>query len=129
MLSTIEFGLNLITGEGVNDAVFYHLKTGLGGGDKSQYAVPAFGALVCLAVLVWVVIKAQRKISGAPTRSYIWNLTTLALAVAAIALHPVILSSAAYTLRFYSAEQFQTGFHSPPTNLALAEGTEPNLRG
>ncbi len=125
VLTALEIGLSLITGEGINDAVFYHLKTGLGGGDKSQYAVPVFGAIACLAVLVWVVLKAQSKISGAPTRSYIWNLTTLALAVAAIALHPVTLSSAAYTLRFHSAEQFQTGFYSPPTDLSLAAGTKP----
>ena len=36
-LSLLHFGVGQITGGGFDDSVFYHLRTGLGGGDVSQY--------------------------------------------------------------------------------------------
>lgn len=73
VLSAIEIGLSLITGEGVNAAVFYHMKTGLGGGDVTQYAFPAVGAFISLAALIWVIAKVQSKLTGASERSLTWN--------------------------------------------------------
>ncbi len=44
-------GINAITGAGLNDAVFYHLQTGLEGGDVSQYYPLIGGSLAGLVVL------------------------------------------------------------------------------
>ena len=47
------FGLNQITGVGINDAVFYHLATGLEGSDISQYFGLMAGCAVCLIALFY----------------------------------------------------------------------------
>lgn len=125
ILSAIEVGLSLITGEGVNDAVFYHMKTGLGGGDISQYALPVAGALVGLAVMVWLAVRFHGKLSGALQRSYLWNAVVVCLAMSSIAVHPVTTSTASYLLRFQGAEQYQAGFHTPADEVLLSVNETP----
>jgi len=56
VLTGLQYGLHKITGEGINGAVFYHLKTGLEGGDVSQYSweiAMAFAALAMVASALW----------------------------------------------------------------------------
>lgn len=125
VLSAIELGLSLITGEGVNDAVFYHLKTGLAGGDVSQYALPAIGSLVALALLVWLTVKLQKRLTGAEERSHPWNAVVAVLALGSVVLHPVTVSTTSYFLRFQGAEQYQEGFYTPDPEIQLPDGTKP----
>lgn len=123
ILSAIEIGLSLITGEGVNDSVFYHMTTGLGGGDISQYAIPAAGSVVVLALLGFVMIKARRRLVGAENKSLIWNAGIFLAAMSSLVIHPVTTSTVDYALRFSMAEQYQEGFYVP--EVTIAEGTEP----
>ena len=55
VLSGLQIGLGQITGEGVNGAVFYHLRTGLEGGDVSQYGWVIAAGLLALAAVAGTV--------------------------------------------------------------------------
>lgn len=110
-LTCIQLGLTAVTGEGINGAVFYHLKTGLTGGDISQYFGPItliLGILVGLLSALWrwrdlLLPAAVRQIYGV-------DVAVVVFAFSAIAIHLVSLASAQYALRFSLAEQQTEGF-------------------
>jgi hypothetical protein len=74
VLSGLQIGLGQITGEGVNGAVFYHLRAGLEGGDVSQYGWGIAAGLVALAVVAGGLWRARRWIRpGSATPARRWD--------------------------------------------------------
>ncbi len=114
VLTVIEIGFGLITGNGVDDSVFFHMTTGLEGGDVSQYTMPiVVGAVVILLFGVLPAALTLRLSPGRTQRSFVWNGVTAVLALAALLLHPATTATASYALRFSLAEQRQDGFVVP----------------
>jgi phosphoglycerol transferase len=122
LLSGLHLGLSVITGEGLNNAVFYHIAAGLEGADISQYAfhiAAAGGAIVAVGVLLW---RLRRFLRGnAKEQRWFWDLAVVVLALGALATHPVVTASAAHFLRFSVVAQQTEGFNDPATELALPE--------
>lgn len=122
VLSGLQIGLGQITGEGVNGAVFYHLRTGLEGGDVSQYGWGIAAGLVALAVVAGGLWRARRWIRpGSATPARRWDTGIALLVFAALAIHPVLIASAAYALRFSLVAQQVEGFHDPMRDPAGPE--------
>lgn len=114
VLSGLQIGLGQITGEGVNGAVFYHLRTGLAGGDISQYGWVIAAGLLAPTVIAGGLWRARRWIRpGSNTVARGWDAGIALLIFAAIAIHPVPVASAAYALRFSLVAQQVDGFHDP----------------
>ena len=73
VFSIFEVGLGLITGDGVNDSVFFHIRTGLGGGDVTQYLPHLGAALVVVAAATFGAFKFHTHLKGgglAPSNEY-----------------------------------------------------------
>lgn len=122
VLSGLQIGLGQITGEGVNGAVFYHLRAGLEGGDVSQYGWGIAAGLVALAVVAGGLWRARRWIRpGSATPARRWDTGIALLVFAALAIHPVLIASAAYALRFSLVAQQVEGFHDPMRDPAGPE--------
>lgn len=114
VLTGIQIGLTQITGEGVNGAVFYHMRTGLEGGDISQYAGSMIAAVLAVAGVgagLWWGRRWLRP--GALTRNRAWDIAILSLVIGALALHPVSTATASYALRFAMVDQQSQGFVDP----------------
>ncbi|MDD9977380.1 MAG: sulfatase-like hydrolase/transferase, partial [Boseongicola sp.] len=112
VLTVVEFCLNLVTGDGVNGAVFYHMRTGLEGGDVSQYFLPLTVAAVILCGVVALTWVFRRQLyPRRQTSSLSMNGAVAVAALAAVLAHPVIVSSATYAVRFSLVEQQREGFH------------------
>ena len=122
VLSGLQIGLGQITGEGVNGAVFYHLRTGLEGGDVSQYGWVIAAGLLALAAVAGSLWRARRWIRpGSDTPARRWDTAIALLVLAALAVHPVPMASAAYALRFSLVAQQVEGFHDPVRDPAGPE--------
>jgi phosphoglycerol transferase len=122
VLTGLQYGLHKITGEGINGAVFYHLKTGLEGGDVSQYSweiAMAFAALALVAGALWFARGWLQP--GSYASAPVWDTLTALFILAAVMLHPALIASAAYSLRFSLADQQVEGFHDPPRQPAGPE--------
>ena len=114
VLSALDLGLSLITGEGINDSVFYHMKTGVGGGDVSQYALPLGGALVALTALALGLYWLRKHLRpGATHRALLANAITIVIAIFALAIHPASVATGSYALRFATTTQLEEGFYAP----------------
>ena len=125
VFSSIEVGLGLITGDGVNDSVFFHIRTGLGGGDVTQYLPHLGAALVVVAAAALGAFKFHHHLKGgglAPSK--VWDLSVGALVGASIVFHPVTLSTLSYLFRFSFAQQHTQGFHFP--NARAGQGQTKN---
>lgn len=122
VLSGLQIGLGQITGEGVNGAVFYHLRTGLAGGDISQYGWVIAAGLLAPTVIAGGLWRARRWIRpGSNTVARGWDAGIALLIFAAIAIHPVPRASAAYAMRFSSVDQRVEGYHQPALDPAGPE--------
>lgn len=122
LLSGLHLGLSVITGDGLNNAVFYHLATGLEGADISQYVPHILGAvlaIVAVGVLVWRLRRFLR--GGNERRHWGWDLSVAALALGAISLHPLVTAAAAHALRFSVVPQLAEGFVDPSMDLSQPE--------
>ena len=121
-LTAIQIGLSQITGEGVNGAVFYHMRTGLGGGDVTQYAwMMAVSTLVFVLVAAFLV-RLRRHISPSTEhRAPFWDSIAGLLILAALAIHPVTTASISYALRFELVEQHEAGFYDPIQKIEQVE--------
>ena len=106
----------------MNGAVFYHLRAGLEGGDVSQYGWGIAAGLVALAVVAGGLWRARRWIRpGSATPARRWDTGIALLVFAALAIHPVLIASAAYALRFSLVAQQVEGFHDPMRDPAGPE--------
>lgn len=122
LLTGLHLGLSVITGEGLNNAVFYHMATGLEGGDVSQYTVYILGAFLAVAAVGLLLWRFRRFLRGnAQQRRVIWDITVAVLAFGALSIHPVVTASAANYLRFSVVQQGTGRFEDPATDLALPE--------
>lgn len=114
MLCGIELGLRQITGEGVNDAVFYHMKTGLGGGDISQYATSILGVVASIAAVSIALWKGNKWLQpGGQKRVVQWDASILAFIIGALLVHPVSTATISHVMRFALVEQQTDRFHDP----------------
>lgn len=122
LLSGLHLGLGLITGEGLNNVVFYHMTTGLEGADVSQYVPHILGVLGAIAALGFGLWRLRRFLL-VPDRSgrWTWNLAIGGLSLAALSVHPVITASAAQFLRFPASSQMAEGFVDPQPMIAAPD--------
>lgn len=122
LMSGLHLGLAAITGEGLNDAVFYHLATGLEGGDVSQYLPHILAALLAVVVVAAGLWRLRPFLRGTATQGHrAWDLATAGLALAALSVHPVAVASAAHALRFAVTPQLAQGFAEPAADLLPPE--------
>lgn len=92
-LFVLYFVADYFTGDGINEAVIYHLRYGLSGAGFSEYA--ALGLLALLAGLTslafpWLLIAGRRPSAESLPRGAGHIAAALALAVFSLALHPAI---------------------------------------
>lgn len=114
VLTALEIGLNAITGEGLNDAVFYHLKTGLGGGDVTQYAGQVIAAVAGLLAIAGAAFWLRGYLAPARGSGTIGgDLGAVALIALAFGVHPVPQATTSYLMRFQSTPQLTEGFYTP----------------
>ena len=113
-LTSLDFGLSLITGSGVDDSVFYHLKTGLSGGDVSQYSTIVI-ALCAVSVFLGsgLFLLLRNLQMMAQVHDVRWNGAIIGLVATAVLFHPVSVATMKYLFRFSLAEQKQGGYHIP----------------
>ncbi|MFK8042490.1 sulfatase-like hydrolase/transferase [Congregibacter sp.] len=91
LLSISWFIANAFTGEGVNGAVFYHLRTGFGGAGLREYAtlISAFALAVACAAALAVLV--YRRKPGKPTGSMSWQSALLTVALPILCfMHPTV---------------------------------------
>ncbi|NBT30985.1 MAG: hypothetical protein EBT13_03520 [Rhodobacteraceae bacterium] len=101
VLTALEIGLNAITGEGLNDAVYYHLKTGLGGGDVTQYAGQVIAAVAGLLAIAGAAFWMRGYLAPARGNGTIGgDLGAVALIALAFGVHPVPQATTSYLMRF-----------------------------
>jgi len=119
LLTGLHLGLSAITGEGLNNAVFYHAATGLDGADVSQYIPHILAVVIAIAVVGLVLWRLRSMLSGnSKQRRWEWDLAVAALAVGAISAHPVTTASVTYFLRFSLAQQHVDGFTEMSKDIA-----------
>lgn len=122
LLSGLHLGLSVITGEGVNNAVFYHMATGLEGGDVSQY-LPVL-MVVCLSIgaVAAILWRFRRVLRGnAREGRWTWDLAIGALAIVSLTVHPVVTASASHFVRLPAAPHHAEGFAYPPPELVAPD--------
>lgn len=122
LLSGAHLGLSVITGEGLNNAVFYHMATGLDGADVSQYFAHIGAALLAIAGVGLVLWRLRHFLHGnARNRSSVWDLAAAVLVLASLCVHPVVTASLAHVLRFSVVPQQPDGFVDPASDVPLPE--------
>ncbi len=100
-LSGLEYCVNLITGTGINGAVFYHLRTGLEGGDTSQYLLPGLAATAVLGGVAGLLLRFRKRLEPRASPKNRWIDAGVALlAVSAVLAHPASVATASHSLRF-----------------------------
>lgn len=124
LFAAIEVGLSLITGEGVNDSVFYHAQTGLRGGDISQYAWPVTGLFIGLAIIGLLLVRYGERLPQAKIRYRGWNLVIISFATLAVVVQPAVVSTIQYSLRFIAADQKSDGFYDRQVSLVGEKATK-----
>jgi glycerophosphoryl diester phosphodiesterase len=125
LLSLAWFGLNSVTGDGINDSVFYHMHTGLGGGDVSQYYVLIAGSLLGFLVLCFGCWRLYRALpQGRRPRAWA-DLAVLGLLAASVLGNPASVDVGSYLARQHLTAQQTAGFVAPQI-LARPE-TRKNL--
>jgi hypothetical protein len=113
LMLAIWFGLNAITGAGINDSVFYHMATGLGGGDVSQYAgtIAAAVAGVVAVFICCYLLYRRLPVAIAPKR---WgNTLVMGLLAASFGANPFMHDIARHFSREYLTVQQTEGFVDP----------------
>lgn len=122
LLSGLHLGLSVITGEGLNNAVFYHMSAGLEGADVSQYAPHILGvvlAIIAVGLLLW---RLRRFLRGnGERRHWVWDVSVAILALGALAVHPVVGAVASHVLRFSVVPQLTEAFVDPSRDLSGPE--------
>lgn len=115
------FGLNSITGAGINDSVFYHMATGLGGGDVSQYAGEiAAGVAGVLAVFIGCYLLYRRLPVAALPKAW-GNGVVIGLIAASFGANPFTHDMARHFSREYLTVQQTEGFVDPVLGAAPAK--------
>lgn len=121
ILLAIWFGMNAITGAGINDSVFYHMATGLGGGDVSQYAgMIALGVAAVLAVFFGC-YQLYRRLPGAIAPKRWGNVLVMGLLAASFGANPFMQDVTRYFSRQYLTVQQTEGFIDPVLGAAPAK--------
>lgn len=122
LLSGLHLGLSAITGEGLNNAVFYHMSTGLEGADVSQYVPHILGAVLAIGAVGYLLWRFGRFLRGnGEHRHWAWDFSIAGLAIGALAAHPVVGAVSAHVLRFTVVPQLTEGFVTPSTDIAPPE--------
>jgi phosphoglycerol transferase len=113
ILLALWFGMNAITGAGINDSVFYHMATGLGGGDVSQYAgMIALGVAAVLAVFFGC-YQLYRRLPGAIAPKRWGNVLVMGLVAASFGANPFMHDITRHYTREYLTVQQTEGFIDP----------------
>jgi hypothetical protein len=113
LLSLAWFGLNSVTGDGINDSVFYHLHTGLGGGDVSQYYPLIAGSLLGFMALCFGCWRLYRALlQGRKPRAWA-DLAVLGLLAASVLGNPTSVDVGRYLARQHLTAQQTEGFVDP----------------
>ena len=90
LLTVLQIGLNQITGNGIDDSVFYHLRTGLGGGDVTRYYgtidLGVLGLVVFAAGLFFVCRNLK---PGSQEASPFWDRAVIASTLMATAIKAI----------------------------------------
>lgn len=103
-------GLNRITGAGITDAVFYHLATGLEGGDISQYTNLMFASVAGLMALFYGCFRLYRGLGGPRAGRPFGDVGVLVLLGLAIALNPFFVDVTRHFSQIYLAGERNGGF-------------------
>lgn len=104
------FGLDRVTGAGINDAVFYHLATGLEGGDASQYEGLVIGSVAGLCALLFGCFWLYRVLGGVRTGRPYGVASVLAFLGLALAVNPFFVDVSQHFSQSYLAEERNEGF-------------------
>lgn len=85
LLSGLHLMLSVITGDGLNNAVFYHMSTGLEGADISQYVPHILGSVLAVVAVGVLVLRLRRFLGGSnERRHWVWDLSVATLALGAL---------------------------------------------
>jgi glycerophosphoryl diester phosphodiesterase len=106
-------GLNAITGKGINDAVVYHLHTGLGGGDVSEYGWLIGASLAGLGVLLAGCAWLYRALPQGRHPRLWGDAATGALLLAALGANPFAVDLTRTLARQHLIPQQTQGFSDP----------------
>jgi Sulfatase len=107
------FGMNSITGAGINDSVFYHMATGLSGGDVSQYAGMIAGAGAAVLAVLFGCFMLYRRLPAAIAPKRWGNTLVIGLIAASFGANPFTQDVGRHFSREYLTVQQTEGFVDP----------------
>jgi phosphoglycerol transferase len=111
--SLVWFALNSVTGNGVSDSVFYHMHTGLVGGDVSQYYGLIGGSFVGFLLLVYCCWRLFGALPNGRTPRAWGDIAVFGLLSAAVLANPFTVDVSQYAARQYLTVQRTDGFVDP----------------